>query len=392
LSGGQRKLVGLASCLVAQPQLLLLDEPDNHLDLAGKALLEEVLRDFKGAVILVSHDRYLLDDTVRQIMELDQGRLTEYQGNYSSYVVQRELALLKQQQDYVAQQKEIERLEAAIARFKLWASMVVDERHIKQARNKQRQIDQMEKVERPVLERRQMGLTLRAAQRGGQKVIEARRLARLFGDEIVLLDAAFTIMRGERVGLVGANGAGKSVLLRLLLGLDEPSEGEVWIGPSIRLGYYAQGHETLDPADTPVAHMRRLKPMREEEAVGLLGKFLFSYRQSTDPIANLSGGEKSRLQLAWLMHGGANFLLLDEPTNHLDIAAIEVLEDALDRFDGTMLAVSHDRYFLDRTCSRILELEDGVIHQYLGGYSDYAEQKRRQATPAEPVPAVKVRR
>jgi len=377
LSGGQRKLVGLARCLVAQPQLLLLDEPDNHLDMDGKALLEEVLRTFSGAVILVSHDRYLLDDTVRVIVEIDEGRITEYQGNYSSYAVQRELVMLKQQQAFVAQQKEIERLEAAIARFKLWASMVVDERHIKQARNKQRQIDQMEKVERLVLERRKIGLRLRSAVRGGQKAIEARHLAKLFGDEIVLLDVNFTLWRGDRVGLVGPNGAGKSVLLNLLLGLEEPSEGEVWVGPSIQLDYYAQGHETLDPADTPVEHIRRVRPMRDDEAVALLGRFIFNYRQSTGPIANLSGGEKSRLQLAWLMHSGANCLLFDEPTNHLDIASIEVLESALDSFDGTVLAISHDRYFLDRTCSRILELDNGVIREYHGGYSDYAAQKRR---------------
>ncbi|HVX31002.1 MAG TPA: ABC-F family ATP-binding cassette domain-containing protein, partial [Nitrolancea sp.] len=244
LSGGQRKLVGLARCLLAKPDLLLLDEPDNHLDIAGKARLEQVLRAYPGAFVLVSHDRYLLDDTVSRIVEVENGHLTIYEGNYSSYATQREMALLKQQQDYVAQQKEIKRLEEAIARFKLWASIVIDERHIKQARNKQRQIDRMDKIERPVLERRKMALEFRSAERGGQKVLEARHLAKAFDDNLVLLDASFSLRRGDRAGLIGANGAGKSVLLRLLLGLDEPSEGDVWIGPSIRLGYYAQGHET----------------------------------------------------------------------------------------------------------------------------------------------------
>ena len=382
LSGGQRKMVGLARCLVMRPDLLLLDEPDNHLDLAGKAQLEEVLRAFPGAVVLISHDRYLLDDTVARIAELDRGRLTLYEGNYSSYTVQRELALLKQQQDYVAQQKEIKRLEEAVARFKLWASIVIDERHIKQARNKQRQIDRMEKVERPVLERRQMGLRFRPGERGGQKVLEARHLAKAYGDDLVLLDASFTVMRGERVGVVGRNGSGKSVLFRLLLGVDEPTEGEVWVGPSIRTGYYAQGHETLDLARTPVDLIRALRPMHEGDAVALLGRFLFTYRQALDPVAQLSGGEKSRLQLARLMLGGANCLLLDEPTNHLDIASTEVLEEALNEFDGTVLTISHDRYFLDRICTRIFEVVDGEVREYPGGYSDYAAEKERRAALA----------
>jgi ATP-binding cassette subfamily F protein 3 len=377
LSGGQRKMVGLARCLVSQPDLLLLDEPDNHLDLAGKKRLEEVLQTYPGAIIMVSHDRYLLDDTIALIAELDSGRLTMYHGNYSSYTVQRELALLKQQQDFVAQQKEIKRLEDAIARFKLWASIVVNERHIKQARNKQRQIDRMDKVERPVLERRKMGLSFKAGERGGQKVLEARHVFKSYDENPVLLDLNFLLRRGDRVGLVGANGSGKSVLFRLLLELERPSEGEVWAGPSIRLGYYSQQHETLGEAKTPLELIRGMRPMYENDAIGYLGRFLFTYRQALDPISQLSGGEKSRLQLAQLMLSGVNCLLLDEPTNHLDIASTEVLEDALNNFDGTVLAISHDRYFLDRTCTRIFELEEGEITVYQGGYSDYFEQKNR---------------
>lgn len=378
LSGGQRKMVGLARCLITRPDLLLLDEPDNHLDLAGKARLETVLQTFEGAVVLISHDRYLLDDTITQVAEMDNGRLTFYQGNYSSYTVQRELALLKQQQDFVSQQKEIKRLEEAIARFKLWASIVVNERHIKQARNKQRQIDRMDKVERPVLERRKIDLKFKSQQRGGQKVIVATHLAKAYDNDLILLDVDFSLWRGERVGLVGPNGSGKSVLFRLLLGLEEADEGETWVGPSIRLGYYSQQHETLDLAKTPIEIMRDLRPMHENEAVGLLGRFLFSYRQAQEPCATLSGGEKSRLQLARLMLSGVNCLLLDEPTNHLDIASTEVLEAALNQFDGTLLTISHDRYFLDRTCTRILELDEGEIVEYQGSYSDYAEQKQRR--------------
>ncbi len=382
LSGGQKKLVGLARCLIAKPDLLLLDEPDNHLDIGGKAELEQVLKRFTGAFVLVSHDRYLLDDTVSQIVELADGNLTVYQGNYSSYVTQREMAMLKQQQDYVSQQKEIKRLEEAIARFEQWARIVVDERHIKQARNKQRQIDQMDKVERPVLERRKMALAFNAEQRGGQKVIEARHLTKEFADDLIFLDVSFTIRRGERVGLIGPNGTGKSVLFRLLLGLDEPTDGEVWVGPSIRLGYYAQGHETLDLETTPIEFIRRRHALREEQVVAVLGRFLFNYRQARSPISILSGGEKSKLQLLDLTLSGVNCLLLDEPTNHLDIESAEVLEAALDEFDGTVLTISHDRYFLDRTCSRTYELQDAELHEYPGGYSEYFEQKKAQSVTA----------
>jgi ATP-binding cassette subfamily F protein 3 len=392
LSGGQRKMVGLARCLIAKPDILLLDEPDNHLDLPGKAMLEAVIRSYGGTLILISHDRYLLDDTVAQIAELDNGRLTLYQGNYSSYVAQREMALLKQQQDYVAQQKEIKHLEEAIARFTLWANMVLDERHKKQAMNKQRQIDRMDKVERPVLERRKMGLHFRSGERGGQKIIEARHLSRSFGDEIVLADLNFTVWRGERVGVVGRNGAGKSVLVQMLIGQDTPTEGEVWIGPSIRLGHYAQQHDVLNQEETPIQCIRAVKPMTEETAMGILGRFLFNYRQAKEPIAILSGGEKSRLQLARLMIGGANCLLLDEPTNHLDIASTEVMEEALNAFDGTVLTISHDRYFLDRICTRIYEIADGDLTEYPGGYSDYVEQKERKMAPTpDPSPAVRER-
>jgi ATP-binding cassette subfamily F protein 3 len=379
LSGGQRKLIGIARCLLAEPDLLVLDEPDNHLDLARKTLLERVIRDFEGAVVVISHDRYLLDETVSTIVELEPARevgvrLGRWEGNYSAYQAQKELALLKQRQDYVAQQKEIARLEEAVARFKLWASIVIDERHIKQARNKQRQIDRMDKVERPVLERRKMSLHFRAAQRGGAKAIELRGVDKAFGENVILLGANATVMNGERVGIVGTNGAGKSVLLKMVLGQLAPDGGEIWVGPSIRTGYYAQEHETLDFRQTPIEAIREVKPMYEGEAVAQLQRFLLPYEACSQPIAKLSGGEKSRVQLARLMQLGANCLVLDEPTNNLDIAAAEVLEEALDAFSGAIVVVSHDRYFLDRLVDRIFEVRDGELRVYEGGYSYYAEQ------------------
>jgi ATP-binding cassette subfamily F protein 3 len=392
LSGGQRKLVGLARCLLADPDILLLDEPDNHLDLARKTMLEEVIRAFEGTVVIISHDRYLLDETVSTIAEIEPAagvvaRMKIWEGNYSAYVTQKELALLKQQQDYIAQQKEISRLEAAVARFKLWASIVINERHIKQARNKQRQIDRMDKVERPVLERRKMALQFRPQARGGAKAIELRGIDKAFDDHIILMDAVATIMNGERVGIVGPNGAGKSVLLRMILGMLEVDGGEIWVGPSMQLGYYAQQHETLDMEQTPIEALRDVRPMYEGEAVAKLGRFLIPYAAASQPIAKLSGGEKSRVQLARLMLTGANVLLLDEPTNNLDIASAEVLEHALDEFAGTVVVVSHDRYFLDRVADRIIEVCDGELRVYEGGYSYYAEQRARASTPAPPVPA-----
>jgi ATP-binding cassette subfamily F protein 3 len=376
LSGGQRKLIGLARCLIAEPELLLLDEPDNHLDLERKALLENVVREFEGAVVVISHDRYLLDDTVSVIVEMetarDGTRLKRWEGTYSAYVAQREIAMLRQAQDFASQQKEIARLEEAVTRFKQWARVVVDERHIKQARNKQRQIDRMEKVERPVLERRRMSLHFRAGQRGGAKVVELRGVAKAFGERAILRPADALVRSGERVGIVGANGAGKTVLLRLILGELAPDAGEVWTGPSIRMGYYGQEHETLDFAQTPIQAIREVKNLYEGEAVAALQRFLIPYDACSQPIGQLSGGEKSRVQLARLMLSGANCLVLDEPTNNLDIPAAEVLEGALDAYDGTVVVVSHDRYFLDRLVDRIFEVRDGRLVVHEGSYSEYA--------------------
>jgi ATP-binding cassette, subfamily F, member 3 len=373
LSGGQRKLVALAGCMLQRPELLLLDEPETHLDLPHREQLERLVREFSGAVVMVSHDRYLLDETASEIAELEHGQITLWPGNYSAYTVAREVALLRQQELYVAQQKEIARLEEAIARFKLWASIVVDERHIKQARNKQRQIDRMDKVERPVLERRKMALRLRASARGGQRVLELKDTSMAFGDDLILLGVNLLVSRGERIGVLGPNGAGKSVLGKILAGELTPTEGERLIGPSIQVGYFAQGHETLPMEATPLDLVRRLRPGYEEQTVALLGRFLFTYEHCRAPVATLSGGERSRLQLLLLTLGGANCLILDEPTNHLDIDSAEVLERALEEYDGTVVVISHDRYFLDRIVDRIVEVRDGELYSFDGGYTAWNE-------------------
>jgi ATP-binding cassette, subfamily F, member 3 len=375
LSGGQRKLVGLAACLLRDPDVLLLDEPEAHPDVEARERMEQLMRSFDGAVVAVSHDRYLLDETVRGIAELNGGTITTWPGNYSAYTVARELELQRQQQMYVTQQKEIARLEEAIRRFKDWASRVVDERHIKQARNKQRQIDRMEKVDRPVLERRRIALDLRPHARGGERVVELAGVEVELGGAPILSGVDLTVLRGERVGVVGENGAGKSVLLRVLAGDLEPAEGERKAGPSIRFGRLAQDRRPDDPRATPLELVRRTAPISEGEAVSRLMKFLFGYEQVRRPLESLSGGEWTRLQLLLLMLEGANCLLLDEPTNHLDIESVEMLERSLETFEGTAIFVSHDRYFLDRISDRILEVANGGVRSFEGGWSSWRERQ-----------------
>jgi ATP-binding cassette subfamily F protein 3 len=392
LSGGQKKLLGLAKLLAIEPErsvegsrrsLLLLDEPDNHLDLVGKAYLERFIVNFPGTVVIVSHDRYLLDETVEWIAEVEDRRLTVYQGNYSAYAVEKQLRLLRRQQMYEAQQKEIARIEAAIARFEYWASIVVNERHARQARSRRKMLERMDKIEKPTLERRRMGLELNGW-RGSQKVLEIVDLDKIFptvmgGDHVVLAGLNLLIWHGERVGLLGPNAAGKSVLFRCILGWEEATGGAIKVGPSVRIGYYAQEHETLTPDKTLIEEIRQVKPMYEQQAVSFLGRFLFPYQMVRNQVRDLSGGERSRLQLAKLMLSDANFLLLDEPTNNLDLPSCEVLENTLDEFEGTVLVISHDRYFLDRVVDRIVELEEGTLAEYPGDYTYYCEEKARRA-------------
>ena len=378
LSGGQAKLVGLARLLAWGPDVLLLDEPDNHLDVEGKEVVERLVRGYPGTVIIVSHDRYLLDQVVDRIAELERGQITVWPGTYSTYAVKKQLARLRQEQLYRAQQKRISQIEAAIARFELWASIVVDERHARQARARYKMLERMDKIERPE-EGRRMRLEL-GGWRGSNKVLEIGRLVKWYEDgediNVVLDGADLTIWHGERVGLVGPNGAGKSVLFRCILGAagevgEHPDGGLIKLGPSVTVGYYAQQHETLHPDWTLVQEIRDARPMYEDDAIAFLGRFLFDYLACQKQVRQLSGGERSRLQLARLMLSDANFLLLDEPTNNLDIPSAEVLEAALEEFNGTVLVISHDRYFLDRIVDRCAALEGGRIRAFDGGYSDY---------------------
>ena len=379
LSGGQKKLVGLAQLLLARPSVLLLDEPDNHLDMPGKAFLERLILEYPGAVVIISHDRYLLDACITHIAEIEDGKITTFIGNYTEFIVDKEERLARQEELYKVQQSEIGRLEMAIKRYRQW--VVFNDKFAAKITNMEARIERMDKIDRPILERRRMNLELNGW-RGSNQVLEFVDVSKTFLPHpppspagrggYVLEDINFLIRHGERVGLIGANGAGKSVLLRLILGREQPTNGEIKIGPSVKVGYYAQEHDTLDVNQTVIDAVRLAGNMSEGRAVSLLTRYLFTYQQSTQKIGSLSGGERSRLQLALVVLSGANFLLLDEPTNNLDIASAEVLENALHDFNGTVLVISHDRYFLDQTVSRIFALEDGMITQHIGGYSDYA--------------------
>jgi ATP-binding cassette subfamily F protein 3 len=266
-------------------------------------------------------------------------------------------------------------LDQAARRLLMWAKVYDNEKFYKRGKNILNRIERIERIDKPVLERKTMGLEL-PGWRGSNKVLEIVDLSKVFDDgNLVLAGLNLLVWRDQRVGLVGPNGAGKSVLFRLILGEDAPSGGEIKIGPSVEIGYYAQQHETLDPQRTLIDTVRQAIAYSEGEAVRFLGKFLFTYEQCRGLVANLSGGERSRLQMALLMLSSANLLLLDEPTNNLDIASAEVLEEALGDFNGTVLVISHDRYFLDRVVDRVVELDQGALKEYLGNYSDYRAAK-----------------
>ncbi len=376
LSGGQKKLVGLACLLLSRPDVMLLDEPDNHLDLSGKVFLEQFIRDYPGTVVLISHDRYLLDGVVTHIVEIEDGKLTSFTGDYSTYMADKEERMARQEELFQIQRREIARLEMARKRYALWTQFndkFASRMHAVDAR-----LERMERIDRPVLERRRMDLDLGGWQ-GSRKVVELTGVDKAYDGQSVLRDVNALIQHGERVGVVGPNGAGKSVLLRLILEMEPADRGEVRLGPSIKCGYYAQEHETLVMEMTLLDTVRRASAISEPGAVAFLNRFLFPYPRVSQKVRDLSGGERSRLQLALLVLSGANFLLLDEPTNNLDIASAEVLENALQEFVGTVLIISHDRYFLDRTVNRIWALDDGHVKEYPGGYSDYQYALQRAA-------------
>jgi ATP-binding cassette, subfamily F, member 3 len=391
LSGGEKKLVNLARLLLQMPDLLLLDEPDNHLDIEAKAWLETFIQGYPGTVLIISHDRYLLDRTVKKIFQLEDGRLDVYAGNYSYYFEERQRRLIQRQEMYTQQQDEIKRLEALLVQLRGWAKQ--NDKFAPRMRSMEKRVERarQEASERPVMVRGKIKLDF-DSNRSGVKVLEVKGVGKTIGERVLFKPFDLIVHYRDRVGIVGANGSGKTTLLKTIVGWEEsgvrsqesvadsrlltPESGTVKMGPSVVLGYYAQEQDTLPLDRTPMEYVRGIKPITEQQTIGLLRKLLFSYTDMHNTIRHLSGGEKSRLQMARLMLTDANFLVLDEPTNNLDLASIEVLEAALEDFDGTILAVSHDRYFLDKIVTRIVEIaEDCRVREYAGNYSYYLEKR-----------------
>lgn len=369
-SGGWQMRIALAKLLVRQPDLLLLDEPTNHLDLAATEWLESYLKQSPAAVLLVSHDRYFLDRVVSRTIELEDGKLTEYRGNYSFYLAEKERRRLAYQAAYERQQKYLARQRAFIERFKAKATRA------SLAKSRERQLAKLKQLPPPKAKAPTIKLRFPDCRPSGREAITLLGVQKTFGERVVFQNLNLAVERGERIALVGPNGAGKSTLLKLIAGLEAPSAGQVRLGDNALIGYYAQDQsQTLDERRTVVEEALAAAPpgWSIERIRSLLGRFLFSQDDVEKRIGVLSGGEKSRLSLAKLLLRPANVLLLDEPTNHLDVPSREALEEALKAFPGTVLMASHDRYFMDRLATQVAEVGDGQVKVYLGNYTRYRE-------------------
>ncbi len=374
LSGGQKNIAALAQVLLSKPQLLLLDEPTNHLDIEATRWLERFLKEFSGTVIVVSHDRYLLDRAVETIAELEGGRLQFYAGNYTAYLEQKEDRQLKQLKQYQLQQEEIRRTEDFIRRN-------IAGQKTKLAQSRRKTLQKMERIATPTSQQNQMRPVLRSSGREGRVVLSYKDVTKSYGRQLLFRNLSLAVYRGERVALLGPNGTGKSTLLKIATGQENPDAGSYQIGHNVQIGYYEQDLAGLNRSCTILEEVWRSRPeMLEPDLRSYLARFLFTGEEIFRPVGSLSGGEQSRVALAKLMLAEANLLLLDEPTNHLDISARDALEKVLSAYDGTILLVSHDRYFLDKIAQRILHLENGQIQEYQGNYSSYRQKRARQDT------------
>ena len=370
-SGGQKTRILLAAALVKEPDLLILDEPTNHLDIRMTEWLEGYLRDFKGGVLIVSHDRFFLNNVVGRILEMEGGRLQNFKGNYDQYLVQKEIQTATLEAAYEAQQEYIARTEAYIRRFKAGIKS-------KMARGRQSQLNRLERIEGP--ERiEEFELRLPPAPESAERVLVLEDLSVGYGENVLLKDIDLVLRRGEKTALLGPNGAGKTTLLKTILGELSPLAGKAKIGNRVKIGYFSQSYERLDPDQTLLDNFLTEYGYTTEYTRSLLGGMLFHGDDVFKEIGTLSGGQKARLVLLKLVLDGANLLVLDEPTNHLDIAAREAVEAALEAYDGTVLVVSHDRYFINEVASRIWEIDNQQVNDYKGNYSFYVEEKAKRA-------------
>lgn len=382
LSGGEKTKVGLASLLIERPSLLLLDEPTNHLDTQGIEWLESFLSTYDGTCLVVSHDRYFLDRIATKMVDLEDGESVTYPTNYTGYVKEKEERLLRQFADYQEQQKRIKKMKETISQLEEWGRIGANEKFFRRAASMQKALDRMERIKRPVLERRSAEFDLQPAERSGQEVLVLKGLSKRYGDRVLLNQVGGFLRYGDKVALIGSNGAGKSTLFRLLLGEEPPDEGRVVRGAGVEIGYLAQ-QERPETGKTVLQAFCEEARVEQGEGRSLLARFLFYGQDVFKPLNLLSGGEWTRLRLALLMYQKPNLLLLDEPTNHLDIASREALEEALEEFPGTVLAISHDRYFVNRLAQNVWELHGGRLTTYLGNYDDYKEKSEQRRLAEE---------
>ncbi|MBE5779424.1 MAG: ABC-F type ribosomal protection protein [Clostridiales bacterium] len=373
LSGGERTRLSLAKLLLQKPDIILMDEPTNHLDLEAIEWLQDYLTEYKGSLLLISHDRYFLDRVCTTMGELLGGKMIKFTGNYTEYMRKRTADFETRMKAYQLQQKEIEREKAIIERYRSFNR----EKSIKAAESRQKRLDRIQLLEKPV-EEQHVRFSFQARRRSGEDALEVKELAKSFDDRPIFRDVSFKLRTGDRVALIGPNGVGKSTLFHILTGQSTPDNGSVRFGTNIDVGYYDQHQDSLNPEQSILDEVWNAFPKLEQSRIrGALGLFLFTGDEVFDKISQLSGGERGRVALTKLMLKQDNLLLLDEPTNHLDMDSREVLEDALSDFPGTILAISHDRYFINRFADKVMVMADDGVTEYLGNFDDYLEKRNR---------------
>lgn len=388
LSGGQKTRVSLGKLLLSKPDIIMLDEPTNHLDMGSITWLETFLMNYQGAVLIVSHDRYFLNRVVTKVIEIDQGQVTTFMGNYSDYAQKKAMLREAQMQAYLNQQREIKHQEEVIAKLKSFNR----EKSIKRAESREKMLDKLEVLDKPTEVKADMHIELEPRVVSGNDVLTVLGLSKAFPPQTLFTDLDFEIKRGERVALIGSNGTGKTTILKILNQVIPADAGEVHLGSRVQIGYYDQEHHVLHMEKTVFEELSDAYPTLTNTKIrNVLAAFLFTGDDVFKRIKDLSGGERGRVSLAKLMLSEANFLILDEPTNHLDIVSKEVLEDALNHYTGTVLFVSHDRYFINTVATRILDLENQGLTNYIGNYDYYLEKKETMvnftAAPSETVSA-----